>query len=459
MATEVIIPTLGEVVREVIISQWLKAEGDPVKQGEALLEVESEKVTVEVESPAAGTLAKILFPKGAKVPITHVVAIVLAPGESLPEGYGHAAPDVAEERPEPPLPDASSGSTAQVKAVPLARRLARQHNIDLALVSPSGPRNTIMKKDVEAYLAAAMKEIKEEAVEEERVKASPLARSMAAKEGLDLAEVRGTGPGGRIVKEDVLRVIDERKAVPPKAAPPEMVAVGSKLKETLETTPIAGARRIIFENMSLSLSQTAQLTLHTEASAEALVDLRERLNERLPQQNTKISYNAILVKIAATALRQHPQINASVEGDQITVWRQVNVGIAMESEDGLVVPVIKDSDLKSVGQINEEMLEFMAKIRDRRLLPDDLANGTFTISNLGFADIDYFTPILRPPESALIGIGRIIEKPTVKAAQIIPEKRLGLSLTFDHRIIDGAPAARFLKTIKDIIEIPALMVA
>jgi len=179
MATEVIIPTLGEVVQEVIISQWLKAEGDRVKQGDPLLEVESEKVTVEVESPTAGTLGKILFPRGAKVPVTHVVAIVLAPGESLPEGYGHAAPDVSEERAAPSQSDASSGKTTQVRAAPLARRLARQHNIDLALVAPSGPHNTIMKMDVEAYLAAAKEEAKEAKVEE-RVKASPLARSMAA---------------------------------------------------------------------------------------------------------------------------------------------------------------------------------------------------------------------------------------------------------------------------------------
>jgi pyruvate dehydrogenase E2 component (dihydrolipoamide acetyltransferase) len=220
MATEVIIPTLGEVVQEVIIAQWLKAEGDLVRQGEALLEVESEKVTVEVESPAAGTLSRILFPKGSKVPVTHVVAIVVAPGESLPEKYDHSAPDVSEEPSGSSQSDAPGGKTAQVRAVPLARRLARKHNIDLALVSPSGPHDTVMKKDVEAYLAAA--EEKTEAAEaEEKIKASPLARAMAAKEGLDLALVRGSGGGGRIVKEDVLGAIDERKAVSRKKPPPQ----------------------------------------------------------------------------------------------------------------------------------------------------------------------------------------------------------------------------------------------
>ena len=456
MATEVIIPTLGEVVQEVVIAQWLKAEGDPVTPGEPLLEVESEKVTVEVESPAAGTLARILFPKGAKVPVTHVVAVVLERGESLPEKYGHAAPDVSEERPEPTQSATPRGKEAQVRAVPLARKLARHHNIDLALVSPSGPHQTIMKKDVEAYLAGA-KDRAGTADTGERIKASPLARTMAAEEGLDLAAVRGTGAGGKIVKEDVIRAIDERKGVLPPETAPMADRVGVKVKEVLEAMPIKGARKVIFENMSLSLSQTAQLTLHTEAGAEGLVDLRQRLNESVPQQTASISYNAILVKIAATALRRHPRINASVEEDQIKIWQQINVGVAMESEDSLVVPVIRDADLKPVGEIQQGILEFIAKIKERRLLPDDLANGTFTISNLGFADIDYFTPILRPPESALLGVGRIVAKPAVKAGQVVPEKRLGLSLTFDHRIIDGAPAARFLKSIKEMIESPVLM--
>jgi pyruvate/2-oxoglutarate dehydrogenase complex dihydrolipoamide acyltransferase (E2) component len=313
-----------------------------------------------------------------------------------------------------------------------------------------------MKKDVEAYLAGA-REQAEAGDAGDRIMASPLARAMAAKEGLDLALVRGTGPGGRIVKEDIIRAIDERKGGISKGAVPTADRAVAKAKEVLEVTPIMGARKIIFENMSLSLSGTAQLTLHTEAGAEGLVDLRQRMNEDGNRETPGISYNAILVKIAATALRRHPRLNASVEHDQIKVWRQINVGLAMESDENLVVPVIADADLKSVDEIQQGILEFMSKIDERRLLPDDLTNGTFTISNLGFADIDYFTPILRPPESALLGVGRIVTKPAIRAGQVVPEKRLGLSLTFDHCIIDGAPAARFLKTIKGMIESPVLM--
>ena len=172
-----------------------------------------------------------------------------------------------------------------------------------------------------------------------------------------------------------------------------------------------------------------------------------------------MSYNAILVKIVATALRLHPKINVSAEGDEIKVWRQVHVGVAMEAEDVLLVPVIRNPDLKSILEINRELNDLITKTREHRLLPDDLSNGTFTISNLGFADIDHFTPILRPPESALLGVGRLVEKPVVKNGQVVPGAQVGLSLTFDHRIIDGAPAARFLKTIREIIEAPVLMIS
>jgi pyruvate dehydrogenase E2 component (dihydrolipoamide acetyltransferase) len=293
----------------------------------------------------------------------------------------------------------------------------------------------------------------------DRKKSSPLAKAMARSHGLNLAGIKGTGPGGRIVRDDILRNLKEKEAVAKKqGAVPMPVDKAFPGKETLETIPISGIRRAIFDNMYMSLSQTAQLTLHTEACGEALTGLRDRLNKRLGKGETKVSYNAILVKIVATALRLHPKINASVEGDEIRVWQQIHIGVAMESEDALVVPVIRNPDLKSITEINQELNELIVKTRDNRLLPDDLANGTFTISNLGFADIDYFTPILRPPESALLGVGRIVEKPVIKDSQIIPETRVALSLTFDHRIIDGAPGARFLKTVKEVVEDPVLMI-
>jgi len=207
--------------------------------------------------------------------------------------------------------------------------------------------------------------------------------------------------------------------------------------------------------MYQSLSQSAQLSLHTEACAEPLIALRERFS----RDEEKVSFNAILVKISAMALRLHPKINASVEGDNIRVWRQVHIGVAMEANDALIVPVVRNPDIKTIREIDHEILELIQKTRENKLSPDDLANGTFTISNLGFADIDFFTPIIRPPETAILGVGRITKKPSVRNDHVIPEARIGLSLTFDHRIIDGAPGARFLKTIKEMVEEPLLMIS
>jgi pyruvate/2-oxoglutarate dehydrogenase complex dihydrolipoamide acyltransferase (E2) component len=277
---------------------------------------------------------------------------------------------------------------------------------------------------------------------------------MAAEHNLDLSSINGTGPGGRIVRADILRALEEKAKVAAKRIE-ELAEPGpGSRKDIRESIPIRGVRKIIFDNMFQSLSQSAQLTLHTEASAEALVALRDRL----ATDGQKVSFNAILVKTAAMVLRLHAKINASVEHDTIQVWKQIHIGLAMEANEALIVPVVRTPDLKTIREIDHEIAELVKKLRENRLSPDDLMNGTFTITNLGFADVDFFTPIIRPPESAILGVGRIVKKPVVKNDTVVPEARLALSLTFDHRIIDGAPAARFLKTIKDMIEDPLLMI-
>ena len=464
MATEVIIPALGEVVEHVTILKWFKSEGDPVAKGEPLLEVESDKVTVEIESPAAGILGRVLFPKGSNVPITQVVAVIVSRGEAMPEQYGDPLPSPSEKTGEPP----HKGVEAQAKksdgnrAAPVARKLAQQHGIDLYLVKPTGPHGTIMKKDVEEYLTTSQASRPASAptlsdVVRDHIKVSPLARSMAKTHNLDLKNIQGTGPGGRIIRSDILKEVEERKATTEKSE--EMVHKGLPgavaVKEPIESLAIEGVRRVIFDNMYQSLSQTAQLTLHTEACAESFVAWRQHLN----REGQRISYNAILVKISATALRLHPRINSSVEGDTIRVWRQIHIGLAMEANKALIVPVVRNPDMKTIREIDREITELVLKTRENKLSPDDLVNGTFTISNLGFADIDYFTPIIRPPESAILGVGRIVKKPGIKDDHVIPEARIGLSLTFDHRIIDGAPGARFLKTIKEMVADPLLMIS
>ena len=412
---ELKIPKLGLTMESAKLLSWQFKSGDEVKKEETIFVIETDKVTFEISSPADGIIHPI-----AQAGETYVV--------------DHTVGYLAENREE------YEGIIKDYPAVilPLEETVEMQEKEKtIEAVSPTG-----------------------NITPDKRVKASPLARAMASSHSLNLTEIKGTGPGGRIIREDILRTLKEREPIGEKEQfLPKAVDKDFLGKETLETIPITGIRRVIYDNMYMSLSQTAQLTLHTEARGEAFVDFRDRLNKRSVKEEIKFSYNAILVKIVAAALREHPKINASVEENEIRVWQQIHIGVAMESEDALVVPVIRNPDLKSLSEINQELNELIIKTRENKLLPDDLANGTFTISNLGFADIDYFTPIIRPPESAILGVGRIVRKPGIKNGHVIPEAMIGLSLTFDHRIIDGAPGARFLKTVKEMIEAPALMIS
>ncbi len=409
---EIKIPKLGLTMESAKLVRWEFGSGDQVKKGETLLVIETDKVTFEVASPEDG--------------IIHPVA---AAGSTcrVEETVGYLAGDREEyER-------ISSEYPFAVIVTPQELEEVETETVTIG---------------VEAIPAPGSSQV--------RIKASPLARSMAVKHGLDLGTIAGSGPGGRVVKADILRTLQEVAAAPslrvrtlPAGALEEMV------KEALETIPIQGVRRVIFDNMYQSLSQSAQLTLHTDACAESLILLRERISNK----DKRISYNAILIRIVAAALRHHPRMNASVDGDVIRVWRQVHIGLAMEANEALIVPVVRNPDLKTISEIAHDISEFVLKARENRLSPDDLINGTFTISNLGLGDIDFFTPIIRPPESAILGVGRIVKRPVIKDEGIVPQHRMGLSLTFDHRIIDGAPAARFLKAVKDMIEDPLLIIS
>jgi pyruvate dehydrogenase E2 component (dihydrolipoamide acetyltransferase) len=396
---DITIPKLGLTMESARIAGWKFRSGDEVKKGQTVLVIETDKVTYEVPAPETGIIHPVA-PAGKDCAVEEIIGYIAETLEEYEAVVRKYPPSEAEE-------------TEEVQAKTLAPPVE----------SPLPPAPVVGG----------------------RMKASPLARSMAAARGLDLALIRGTGPRGRIVRADILRAMEERAT--------GAEARDALAKEVAESIPIRGIRKIIFDNMVLSLSHSAQLTIHTEASAESLLALKERLSSG----DQEVSYNAILVKIAAMALRAHPRINASVQDGAITVWKQVHIGLAMEANDALIVPVVRSPDLKAIREIDAEITALVKKVRQNRLSPDDLVNGTFTITNLGFAEVDYFTPIIRPPESAILGVGRIAKKAVVKDDHVIPGARIGLSLTFDHRIIDGAPAARFLKTIQDLMEAPLLM--
>ena len=400
----VTIPKLGLTMESAKLLRWNVASGDQVREGDSILVIETDKVTYEVPAPASGIVHPVAA-EGRECMVEEVVGYIAMNREEYDRVLSQYPTVTAEEESAAPAPG----------------------------------EGAVQRQDVTKPQVL-------------RVKASPLARAMAAEHDLDLQRVQGTGPGGRIVRADILRALEGKAKEAARRIEGLKELTG---REVSESIPIRGIRKIIFDNMHMSLSQSAQLTLHTEASAEAMVALRERLG----REREKPSYNAILVKTIAMAIRLHPKVNASVEEGAITVWKQIHIGVAMEANDALIVPVVRSPDAKTIGEIDREIAELILKLRENKLSPDDLVDGTFTITNLGFSDVDHFTPIIRPPESAILGVGRITKKPVVRGDDVVPEQRLGLSLTFDHRIIDGAPAARFLKTIKDMIEDPLLLIS
>lgn len=406
MAIEISVPKLGLTMEEATLVGWKAAAGEMVKKEQIVLVLETDKVTFEMPSPGDGLLHPVASP-GSRIEVSQVV--------------GYLAADKAE------LAKLAARHPAAETGGPAAATAAATQPAAAAAGPPAAP-----------------------AAGGGRVKASPVARVMAQAHGIDLSLIAGTGPGGRVVRADVLKAIE--KGVSAKAAPGPGAAAG-ELLSTAQEIPIAGVRKVIFKNMHLSLATQAQLTLHTEASAEAMMRLRNRLNA----DGAKVSYNAVLVKVIAQALKQHPLVNAGVEGEVIKVWRQVHVGVAMDLGRGLIVPKVRNAESKSIREISADIDRLVEAAKAGNLALDDLTLGTFTLTNLGAWDIDDFTPIVNHPESAILGAGRIVEKPVARDGQVVIESRVALSLSFDHRIIDGAPGAAFLKTIKDLVEEPALM--
>ncbi len=448
MATKIMMPQAGQDIEEGRVVRWLKSEGELVKKGEAICEVETEKVVFEIESPGDGVLFKIIVPDDEKVKIFDTIGILADPDEKV-DVDAFLGDEVVEEKGvdvsgiRKKLAKKEEKDTGAVKISGRARKLAKKMGIDPATIEGTGPKGRIVEKDV---LQAA------EGNEEARVKISPVARKMAADKGVNVDELQGTGPGGRIVKADVLQAIED--ASKKKPAP----AKGGKVVK--EIIPIRGIRRVIFERMHESLQQTAQLTITMEANAAELVRCRKLLGEGPEDERVRVSYNAFLLKILANVLLEQPHINASVINDEICLWETINLGVAVDVGDGLMVPVIRDADKKNVAVIQEELDDVAARARSKKLVPDDLQGGTFTLTNLGFMDVEAFTPIINPPESAILGVGSIVEKAVVENGEVKAGQRMMLSLTFDHRIIDGVDGGRFLKSVKTYIEKPyRLMVA
>jgi len=390
MATTVIMPKLGLTMTEGTIERWLKQEGDRVEKGEPLVEIITEKINFQYESPASGILRKILHHEGETVPVTTPIAIIAEEGEAVAE-VEMVKPEVPAEGPLP---------------------------------------------------AAVQRESKEPS---KRIFVSPIARKMAQEKGINLSFIKGSGPMGRIIKMDVLKAA-EKGVAPPTQRPSEKLI------------PLKGIRRVIAKRMTESFQNIPHFYLSLEIDMTSCLALHEQLRAEVEKRTQlRLTLTDILVKVAASALKVHPIINSRIEGNQIHLIEEINIGVAIALEDGLIVPVIHHADQKSLTEIASTLRDLTQKAKEGKLSLEEVGGGTFTLSNMGMLGIDKFNAIINPPECSILGVGRTVEKPVFHGGEIRVRPMAWFSLSSDHRIVDGAIAALFLNHIKKLVETPSLL--
>lgn len=471
MAVEVVMPRLGWTMETGTVAAWLKKDGDAVQAGEILFTVESDKALQEVEALESGILRLPSSAPGTDVPVGTVLAYIVQPGEAAPfELQAEAAHLSSTEQAvlEAMRPASAEHATAEVARVargalqtssapdgdrstpaisPRARRVAQELGVAWATISGSGRTGRIVERDVRALAVRSAPAA--------QARITPLARRIAQQAGVDVEDVAAGMPGKRITQADVAAAASRASKSTGVAAPDS------------RSRPIGNVRRIIAERMAQSAHTAAPVTLTTEADATELVRLRDHIKAAVANSTNSANstgsarpvptYNDILARLVALALLEHPWMNCSLSGDSIVEHHAVHMGLAVDTEVGLLVPVVRDAHRKSVQEIATESARLIEQARAGTAAPDDLRGSTFTITNLGIYDIDAFTPIINPPECAILGVGRTVARPVVideESGEVAARKMMALSLTFDHRLVDGAPAARFLQQVKRWVEQP-----
>jgi pyruvate dehydrogenase E2 component (dihydrolipoamide acetyltransferase) len=464
MIQQILMPQLGETMTEATVEKWRKAEGDPIKKGDVILEITTDKATLEVESSIVGVLKKILAPEKVTLPVNTVIALAGEAGDALPDNLdellaaarGEKAAEAAVARPSAAA-DASAAAPAGAEAQtipgpagrllvsprarmrvrsamvetsrlslvsPRARMRAKEARVPLQILRGSGPGGRIVEKDVSEYLARR-----------EQVRATPTAIELACERGIDLTALRGTGPGGRISKEDVLA-----------AKPPARPAAWRERRIEL-----SAMRRIVAERMAKSKREAPHFYLTMEVDMTAAAAFRAKLNS---EGQARIGFHDLLLRACAKSLGENPMMNVVWGGDHIRVHAEINIGLAVALDEGLIVPVIRNADRLDLAATARASAQFIEKARSKRLLPEEYEGGCLTISNLGMFDVDNFIPVINPGESAILGIGRIAQKPVVIAGSVEVRSMMSCTLSADHRAVDGAIAARFLKRVKELLETP-----
>jgi pyruvate dehydrogenase E2 component (dihydrolipoamide acetyltransferase) len=447
MATKVIMPKLSPTMEEGQLSRWLKKEGDKVSMGEPLAEIDTDKATMEMQALGNGVLRKILIQEGESAPLGQLIAIIGEPDEDISSVTSEAA--ATQPTKAPPAADASTAEAAKPEAAPASALEESQ---------------TKPEADVSGNGGGASQPV--EVASGGRLIVSPLAARMAAEAGLDLRSVNGSGPSGRIIKRDIERAI----AAKPAAAPADSAASTSRLRaidggavqqtafpaSTYHDEPASEMRRTIAKRLVTSLGPIPHFFLTSEIEMDRAADMRNSIKELEP--DLKISVNDIIIKVAAAALIQHPQVNASFQDKVVRYYDHADIGVAVAIPDGLITPIVRSADQKSLSEIAGEVRDLAERARNRKLRPEEFMGATFSISNLGMFGIDEFTAVINPPEGAILAVGAMTPKPVVRNNEIVVRQMMRVTLSCDHRVIDGATGAKFLQTFKKILENPLFLI-
>lgn len=421
MAEIIFMPKLSDTMTEGVVAEWHKKVGDAVKSGEVLAEIETDKATMEFESFFDGVLLHIGIEKGKTAPVNALLAIIGTAGEDVSALINEAGA---------PAPEAVKEAAPVVAATPAPE-------VKEAVVAPVVAATPAPQPVVSSTTATG------------RIIASPLAKKIAEEKGVDLSFIQGTGEGGRITKRDVDHYV-------PYNAPTRAAVSGSALTESFTEVPNSQMRKAIAKTLSASKFSAPHFYLKMEVDMDNAIAARKAINSA---EGVKVSFNDMIIKAVAAALKKHPKVNADWMGESIRYNNHIHIGVAVAVEEGLVVPVVRFADSKGIAQLGDEIKDLAGRARDRKLKPEEMQGGTFAVSNLGMYGIEDFTSIINPPNGCILSVGQIKETPVVKNGQIVPGNVMKLSLSCDHRVVDGAIGSAFLQTLKQLIENPVMMLA
>ena len=480
MATNITMPQMGFDMTEGTIANWLKNEGDPVLKGDPIAEIETDKTTIQIEAFASGVLAKIVVPAGGKVPVGATIGIIAAAGEAVaapakgPEPVEGPKPAAAPVASPVPAPVVAAPGAGAANATPVARRMAEEMGVDLARIAGSGRDGQITKGDVDAYLASA-KPAPAAAVAAApapvaapaatpapaatasgRIIASPAAKAVAAEKGVDLRQVVGTGPEGRVMKADVEAAPVKVPAVAAPVVAPAVAVTPAAVAPAAGDTrkPLSRMRQIIATRTQQSKANAPHFYITVAVEMDAALALRAQVNESLKAEGVKVSVNDLVVRAVALALKKHPGMNASFVGDAIETHTGIHVGSAVSLDSGLITVTVRDADQKSIRQISVEMTGLASRAKSGKMLPGDAGGQTFSISNMGMYGVENFIAIINGPDAGILAVAAAKPEAVVRDGQIVIRSIMRITLSGDHRVTDGAAGADFVNEVKRLLENP-----